>query len=49
MNIFQYNNDYFLKYLFKIYIKIYIFIFKKLFLISTYQNDLKNKKNINLK
>jgi hypothetical protein len=27
----------------------FFFIFKKLFLISTYQNDLKTQKNINLK
>jgi hypothetical protein len=31
------------------YIKIIFFIFKKLFLILTHQNDLKTQKNINLK
>ena len=30
------------------YIKIIIFIFKKLFLILVYQNDIKTFKNINL-
>jgi hypothetical protein len=42
----EYNYKYFL---FKNILKLYLFIFKKLFLISIHQNNLKPSKNINLK